>query len=351
MEFKSSRFILPTLCFSFATSFSAQAIDWRIGFGGHDIIVEQADSHTLGVNAKFSFVHYTESGILLSGDMNVFIDHDKDKLDPDHIPVWFDTEFLAKGALFKISDTSHINWEVELDGRRNTVNSVEKQFKLMPALSYEFRTDAFDFGVKAGAGGYFLEIDDDVPKTRGYDRSDYQNKTGAYTLAADTRIGLGSSFDLEGKAQHWNDGSDWLENKYSVNLNYHSDSWIEDSVFVISIEHTEYNLDHYAKVPLDDPDYLPILPWDNDTLVNAWDMAKMQTPHVNFTVPYRKNSPLKTLTFTGYKQYLAKHWRADTQEMINHQNGKSTELKWSDYAFKTGLSDSDFNRNSSKRER
>ena len=65
----------------------------------------------------------------------------------------------------------------------------------------------------------------------------------------------------------------------------------------------------------------------------------------------RKDSLLKTLTFSGYKQYLAKHWRADIQEMINHQNGKSTELKWTNYDFKTGLNDSDFNRNSLKRAR
>ena len=65
----------------------------------------------------------------------------------------------------------------------------------------------------------------------------------------------------------------------------------------------------------------------------------------------RKDSLLKTLTFSSYKQYLAKHWRADKQEMINHQNGKSTELKWSNYNFKTGLTDSDFNRNSLKRAR
>ncbi|OUR81656.1 outer membrane lipoprotein-sorting protein [Colwellia psychrerythraea] len=65
----------------------------------------------------------------------------------------------------------------------------------------------------------------------------------------------------------------------------------------------------------------------------------------------RKDSLLKTLSFKGYKQYIAKHWRADIQEMINHQNGKSTELKWTNYAFKTGLSDSDFNRNSLKRAR
>jgi len=65
----------------------------------------------------------------------------------------------------------------------------------------------------------------------------------------------------------------------------------------------------------------------------------------------RKDSLLKTLTFNDYKQYLSKHWRADNQEMINHQNGKSTELKWNNYNFKTGLSESDFNRNSLKRAR
>jgi hypothetical protein len=65
----------------------------------------------------------------------------------------------------------------------------------------------------------------------------------------------------------------------------------------------------------------------------------------------RKDSLLKTLTFSDYKQYLDKYWRADNQLMINHQNGKSTELQWRDYAFKTGLKDSDFNRNSLKRAR
>jgi hypothetical protein len=65
----------------------------------------------------------------------------------------------------------------------------------------------------------------------------------------------------------------------------------------------------------------------------------------------RKNSLLKTLSFSGYKQYLTKHWRVDKQEMTNHQNGKRTELKWSNYTFKTGLVDGDFNRNSLKRAR
>ena len=65
----------------------------------------------------------------------------------------------------------------------------------------------------------------------------------------------------------------------------------------------------------------------------------------------RKDSLLKTLTFSDYKQYLTKYWRADKQEMVNQQNGKSTVLTWSNYAFKTGLTDNDFNRNSLKRAR
>ena len=63
----------------------------------------------------------------------------------------------------------------------------------------------------------------------------------------------------------------------------------------------------------------------------------------------RKNTLLKTLTYTGYKQYLKKFWRPDAMHMVNHQTGKSTTLSWEDYQFKTGLTEKDFNRNSLKR--
>lgn len=63
----------------------------------------------------------------------------------------------------------------------------------------------------------------------------------------------------------------------------------------------------------------------------------------------RKDSLLKTLTYSGYNQYLDKFWRADNLHMVNHQTEKSTLLSWSDYQFKTGMDDSDFNRNSLKR--
>lgn len=65
----------------------------------------------------------------------------------------------------------------------------------------------------------------------------------------------------------------------------------------------------------------------------------------------RKNSLLKTLINKDYKQYLEQYWRANEMQMDNHQTGKSTTLRWENYKFKTGLRDSDFNRNSLKRAR
>ena len=66
----------------------------------------------------------------------------------------------------------------------------------------------------------------------------------------------------------------------------------------------------------------------------------------------RKDALLKTLTFHDYRPYLdVPYWRAHRLEMVNHQTGKSTTLKWGDFRFKTGLTERDFDRNSLKRAR
>jgi len=79
------------------------------------------------------------------------------------------------------------------------------------------------------------------------------------------------------------------------------------------------------------------------------DKAEYRVQRIDFYD--RKNSLLKTLSYFGFKQYINKFWRADYAEMINHQSGKSTKLEWSNYAFNTGLTDGDFNRNTLKRAR
>ena len=75
--------------------------------------------------------------------------------------------------------------------------------------------------------------------------------------------------------------------------------------------------------------------------------------HIPLKVEYydRKNALLKTLTFSNYKQYLNKYWRAHQQVMENHQNGKTTLLTWNNYRFRTGLKQRDFERSRLKRAR
>ena len=63
----------------------------------------------------------------------------------------------------------------------------------------------------------------------------------------------------------------------------------------------------------------------------------------------RRKSLLKTLEMNEYKQYLDKFWRPHNMVMTNHQTGKSSILNYSEYQFKTGLKDSDFNKSKLKR--
>ena len=95
---------------------------------------------------------------------------------------------------------------------------------------------------------------------------------------------------------------------------------------------------------------VPVDKYSGYTRQVVWmDMAIYQALKIEFYD--RKNALLKTLTFMGYNQYLDKYWRPEQMSMINHQNGKSTELTFSDYSFNNGYTDRDFDRNSLKRAR
>ena len=63
----------------------------------------------------------------------------------------------------------------------------------------------------------------------------------------------------------------------------------------------------------------------------------------------RKDSLLKTMTFSDYNQYLGKHWRAHDLHVVNHQTGKSTRLTFEGFEFQVGLNERDFNANALKR--
>ena len=65
----------------------------------------------------------------------------------------------------------------------------------------------------------------------------------------------------------------------------------------------------------------------------------------------RKNALMKTLTFTDYREYEGRFWRAHSLAMINHQTGKSTDLSLGDIAFGTGLTARDFDQRALSRAR
>lgn len=58
----------------------------------------------------------------------------------------------------------------------------------------------------------------------------------------------------------------------------------------------------------------------------------------------RKGDLLKTLEQREFERHLERYWRPALMTMVNHQTGKSTELRWSDYSFRNGYADSDFDR-------
>jgi len=57
-----------------------------------------------------------------------------------------------------------------------------------------------------------------------------------------------------------------------------------------------------------------------------------------------RDRPLKTLTLSGYERYADSVWRPAEAHMINNRTNEATRLRWYDYRFQTGLTESDFSR-------
>jgi outer membrane lipoprotein-sorting protein len=92
----------------------------------------------------------------------------------------------------------------------------------------------------------------------------------------------------------------------------------------------------------------PVSTYSGYTRQVMWmDKAEYRPQRIDFYD--RKSSLLKTLTWKGYQRYLNKHWRADEMFMLNHQSGKSTLLRWTNFKFGNGLKDADFNQERLKR--
>lgn len=79
------------------------------------------------------------------------------------------------------------------------------------------------------------------------------------------------------------------------------------------------------------------------------DQADFQLRKVEFYD--RRGDLLKTLTLGDYRHYDDRYWRAHSMKMVNHLTGKSTDLIYENYEFRTGLADRAFNKNTLRRVR
>lgn len=94
-----------------------------------------------------------------------------------------------------------LGWTADLNTRVNTVSFIERQIQALPALLATYKSEAVQASARAGVGYFFLEIDDDVSKERGYVRDDLRNTTFTESLGTDAAIGLAAAWKLVGRAQ------------------------------------------------------------------------------------------------------------------------------------------------------
>jgi len=242
------------------------AADWRYGIGVHDFRVPDVDSSTYGLNGSLSIDHRTEGGLRLFARGDLYLDYDKDKLDADHIPVWWEIRVGAAGDFWRPGPL-HLGWAIDLETRENTVGAVERQMTALPALVFGYDTSAIQLALEAGVGWFYLEIDDDQPRVRGYSRSELPNNTRAYSFAARLGLQLGESWSLSVRAQRWWDDHMPLETRYTAALSLDVGSGAggflpQRSAVVLYADRYEYNLAAYNKA--NGP---TILGWDDDMLI------------------------------------------------------------------------------------
>ncbi len=75
-------------------------------------------------------------------------------------------------------------------------------------------------------------------------------------------------------------------------------------------------------------------------LITWLDNAEYRTQRIDYVD--RSGRVLKVLTLSGYKRYVGRFWRPQTLTMQNNKTGKTTILRYGNYAFGRGLSDAYF---------
>ena len=158
-----------------------------------------------------------------------------------------------------------VGWTANIDTKVNTVSAVERQITALPALVGGYEGPALQVSIEAGAGWYFLELDDDAPREQGYDRSALKHSTFAYAATGKVALKLGDALTVSGRARGWWDRHGALQRHWQAALRLDVSSRMGNSkpaALVLSADSYKYNLDVYNL-----PGLPPILRWNDDLMI------------------------------------------------------------------------------------
>jgi hypothetical protein len=274
---------LSVLVASLLLSSSVSALEWGMSAGMHDFVVQDivndtaadgisaGDSHTLGVNVGVYLNHTNDYGVNFLAKGEAFLDHDKDELDPDHIPVWFKFLIGANGPMITMNENHSFKWYVEMDNRQNTVSCIEREIRQNYGVGYEFKSGGFKFDINGYLGFYYIELDDDTPVARGYTRMQTDDGEAANMLEIAMRYEFDKHWVIDARVKDYNTNAGYtkLETDYIALVSYKSDWWGEGTSLNLNIEYNKYD---FSRFTLDNPatEGRPIVPFDNDMLVQAY---------------------------------------------------------------------------------
>ena len=243
--------------------FSAE--HWKLRAGLTAFQVEDSVTFGIGFGAKGNYT--TAGGTRLELLATAIVEDDRDELDSDHIPVWFKSRFRAEKQIAAITPAWLVDATLDLDHKMNTVSSIEQSATLMPGIKFGFHTRRLELFAKFGAGGYYLEIDDDLPEEYAdYRREDLSNSEFALSQEYKVELALNDVLSFSYRYKDFRD-TDWelLESRKKIKFTYTADPRRK---FVLDIEKTHYNLDQFSRSAGDNG--LAVLPFNEDTYYQAY---------------------------------------------------------------------------------
>jgi hypothetical protein len=275
--------ILSAFLSSFVLSSVASAVEFEASVGVHDFVVSDikndvvkdgirsGTSNTFGLNTALYIKHKTKNNIVFLAKAEAFLDHDKDHLDPDHIPVWFDFLLDIKGPLYRVDAQNTFKWYILMDNRQNTVSCVEREVRQHIGVGYEYKRAGFTFDLNAYAGFYYIELDDDTPIARGYTRQDTDDGEAASALSLELKYQFTKAFSMYGKVKRYsaNTGMEKLEDNAEILLQYKDEKgnlFVKGTTLNFKVKYVKYDFDRFYRQSIG----VPILPFDNDMLIQAY---------------------------------------------------------------------------------